>query len=230
MSVLLTPVVAVFARAPMSGEVKTRLASEIGESAAYQAHLELVKHTLWRLRPVTRSGMFAELWIAGTAGMVKCREWAAILDGRLRQQHGADIGAAMWNCLYTHVNLGRHAIVVGGDVVSITAEQVLEGRDRLMDVDMVISPAQDGGYGMIGLSILAPDLFRDIPWGTADVFERTMQKAAKLGLSTHVMPTVWDVDNAADYARFKTTYPPPPPKPMPWHYSSDPPEDLENAR
>jgi rSAM/selenodomain-associated transferase 1 len=229
MSVLLTPVVAVFARAPVSGEVKSRLAREIGESAAYQAHLELAKHTLTRLRPVTQNGMFAELWIAGNSGMIKCREWAAMLDGRLRQQHGADIGAAMWNCLYTHVNLGRNAMVVGSDVVSITPEQLLEARDYLMDVDMVISPAEDGGYGMIGLSILAPELFREIPWGTADVFERTMEKAKKLGLSSHVMPMVWDVDNAADFARFKATYPPQPPKAPPWRYASEPPEEPGTA-
>lgn len=232
MSVTLTPVVAVFARAPVHGRVKSRLAAEVGESAAYHAHLELARHTLQRIRPVTAQGMFAELWIAGDPGMIKCREWAAMLDGRLRQQLGKDLGATMWHCLYTHINLGRNAIVVGCDVVSVDAAYVLEARDRLMDVDLVIGPAEDGGYGLIGLSRLAPELFRDMPWGTDRVFDLTMARARELKLTTHVLPTVWDVDTAADFARFQATYPPPPPKPRPpRRYPGDPPpaEDAEDS-
>lgn len=213
MPVTLTPVVAVFARAPVPGRVKSRLAAEVGESATFQAHLELTRHTLQRLRPVTARGMFAELWIAGDPGMIECREWAEMLNGRLRQQLGNGLGATMWHCLHTHLNLGRDAIVVGCDVVSIDAEYVLEARDRLMDVDLVIGPAEDGGYGLIGLSRLAPELFRDMPWGTDRVFDVTMARARYLKLTTHVMPTVWDVDDAADFARFQATWPPPSPKP-----------------
>jgi hypothetical protein len=231
-SVTLTPVVAVFARAPVHGRVKSRIARESGESAAFQAHLEIARHTLQRLRPVTARGMFAELWIAGDPGMIKCREWAALLDGRLRQQLGNDLGARMWHCLYSHLHLGRNALVVGCDVVSIDADYVLEARDWLMDVDLVIGPAEDGGYGLIGLSRMAPELFRDVPWGTDQVFDITMARARALKLTTHVMPMVWDVDTVADFERFQSTYPPLPPRPRPpRRYPGDPPaeDDPENT-
>ncbi len=225
MSVTLTPIVAVFARAPVSGRVKKRLAKEIGEAAAFQAYLDLVRHLLPRLKPVTTRGMFAELWIAGDPSMIKCREWSSLLNGRLRQQLGSDLGSVMWHTLYTHLNLGRHAIVVGSDVVSLDADYVLEARDWLMDVDVVIGPAEDGGYGLIGLSRMAPELFKEMPWGTDRVFAITMERATALGFSIHVMPTLWDVDSAADLARFREVYPPPPRPPRPkMRYPGDPPE------
>lgn len=226
MSVNLTPVIAVFARSPIEGMVKRRIAAERDDRFALRVHMEITRHTLQRIRPVARNGMFTEIWVAGEFTLLKCKEWASLLDGRLRQQQGDDIGSTMWHCLYSHIHLGRSAMVVGSDVVSIDAEYVLEARDRLAENDMVIGPAEDGGYGLIGLSVLAADLFRDMPWGTNRVFELTMERARKKKMSVHVLPTLWDVDTVADYERFKATYPPPPPRPpLPIRYPGDPPYD-----
>lgn len=203
----MTPVVCLFARAPVEGTVKKRLAREIGEDDAFWAYKKLVRHTAKRIRPVTSKGLFAELWIQGSPDYITCREWATQLNGRLRQQHGGDIGAAMWHTAYTHLKFGRHVIIVGSDVVSIDANYVRDAATQLEEVDVVIGPAEDGGYGLIGLSRPAPELFRGIPWGTSSVYARTMEKIEATGRSVVSLPVLWDVDTAADWERFKQTYP-----------------------
>ena len=206
----LTPVVCVFARAPVEGSVKRRLAADIGDTAALRAHAQLARHTVERIRPVTDRGLLAELWIQGDPGYAQCREWAGLLGGRLRQQQGEDLGASMWHTAHTHLKFNRHVLIVGADVVSIDADYICEAAARLEDVDVVLGPAEDGGYGLIGLSRPAPDLFRGIPWGTSEVLARTLDRIATAGWSVQELPLLWDVDTKADWERFKAAFPEPP--------------------
>ncbi|MFP6835202.1 MAG: DUF2064 domain-containing protein, partial [Pseudomonadales bacterium] len=71
--------------------------------------------------------------------------------------------------------------------------------------DLVIGPAEDGGYGLIGLRKPAPALFENMRWGTDSVLRDTLDRAVRIGLSYELLTTVWDVDNAVDWARFRAS-------------------------
>ena len=66
----------------------------------------------------------------------------------------------------------------------------------------MLAPAEDGGYGLIGLRRPVPELFQGVAWGSESVLAETLAKAENLGLRYELLPTVWDVDDAADWARF----------------------------
>ncbi|MCP5181147.1 MAG: TIGR04282 family arsenosugar biosynthesis glycosyltransferase [Pseudomonadales bacterium] len=201
----MSPALAVFTREPVYGQVKTRIAAELGHDMALMVHLGMVRHTLAALQPLVGRGVVTELWVSGDSEAVECRHWASALSARRRCQHGDDLGSAMWYCCVTHLNVGRNVIIVGTDIANLTADYVREAAMMLEEVDVVLGPCEDGGYGLIGLSRPTPELFRGIPWGTRHVYERTLDKAEVHGYSVASLAPLWDVDNAADVVRFQNT-------------------------
>ena len=95
-------------------------------------------------------------------------------------------------------------LIVGSDCPTITAGYIRQAVIALDEHDLVLGPAEDGGYGLIGLRIPAPELFRGIPWSTPEVFAETIKRAGCCGMSWTALETVWDVDDERDWLRFLT--------------------------
>lgn len=188
------PRVAVFARSPERGRVKTRLAAALGETGALDAHVELVETTL---AAVSRGGFDCELWFAGArnAGLAA---WAERFDARLVEQPAADLGERMLAALRAGAR-----VVVGTDIPEMSAEYVETALDRLRDADVVLGPVEDGGYCLVGMNVPHAALFRDIEWGAGDVLERTLARAAEAGLRVALLDVLWDVDDIDDLARWR---------------------------
>lgn len=89
-------------------------------------------------------------------------------------------------------------MIVGSDIPGITPQIVTQGLSALTAHDVVLGPTVDGGYYLIGLRKHVPELFRDIPWSTDQVYARTEQKAASLGLTLTILPTLRDIDTVED--------------------------------
>jgi len=191
----------IFTRAPQRGRVKTRLAQDLGESGALAAHIELVEGTLSRC--AAGSDYRIDLSIAGEAADQSVVDsWISRYPIELTTQLGADLGARMQHALERSLAKGALAVLIGSDCPDIDHDYVMAAFTALAEIDVVLGPAEDGGYGLIGLRRLAPELFSGIPWGSCDVLARTMEKAAMAGLTTRLLDEIYDVDTPADWQRY----------------------------
>ena len=199
----LSPVVMLFARQPVEGEVKKRLAASVGDAEALRAHEVLVENVLSRLQALKRDDCLREIWIAGNPRAIALRAWSHAWDARLREQVGADLGAAMRHALHSHIRMGRRAVIVGSDVPPIDSHLVDSAFSGLRDHDVVLAPCEDGGYGLVGASKPVPELFADIDWGQGEVMAQTLRQAERFGYSVQLLDELWDVDDEADWRRFQ---------------------------
>ena len=192
----------IFARVPLPGRVKRRLAADLGEQGALQAHRHLVERTLRRC--VNPGSHASELWIAaGPADHPDVRSWLARYPLTLQRQTGADLGARMWRALAAGLNTGRHTIVVGADCPMLDVDYLRQAFNALESHDLVLGPAEDGGYGLVGLSRSLPEIFDEIPWGGREVLARTLARADKAGAGVRLLPQIYDVDCLADWERYQ---------------------------
>ena len=181
-------------RAPELGKVKTRLARVLGEPAALQAYVELVEGALEALE----EGVFdCELWFDGPQND-RLRRWRSDHVLPAFKQPETDLGGRMLAAVAAGVK-----VVVGSDVPALDAAYVEEALARLARADAVIGPVEDGGYCLIGMNQPHPELFRSIEWSTDSVLEQTLERAAAAGLDVALLDTLWDVDDYADYVRWR---------------------------
>jgi rSAM/selenodomain-associated transferase 2/rSAM/selenodomain-associated transferase 1 len=188
----------VFSRYPEPGKTKTRLASALGVEGAARLQREMAEHALSRARALA-AGRPVRLEVhhdGGSAG--RMAEWLG--PGlAYRPQAGGDLGARMEHAFAEAFRTGAERVVlVGTDCPGITTTILRSAIDLLGVFDLVLGPARDGGYYLIGLRKQAPGLFRDIPWGTATVAARTLETAAELGLRAVTVDPLVDVDRPED--------------------------------
>ncbi len=188
--------VAVFVRAPELGKVKTRLARVLGEAAALEAYVDLVEGTLGTLE----AGAFnCELWFEGERNDY-LRRWQSDYGLAAFEQPKTDLGGRMLAAIAAGAK-----VVVGSDIPVLDAAYVEEALARLARADVVLGPVEDGGYCLIGMNEPHPGLFRSIEWSTGRVIEQTLSRAAAAGLKVALLDTLWDVDDHADYVRWRKT-------------------------
>jgi rSAM/selenodomain-associated transferase 1 len=189
----------VFASSPVAGLVKTRLIPALGADGAAALHRQLVLRTL--LRACAARGARVELWIAGERDdrfVQTCSEQCQV---PLHQQRGADLGQRMSHALAEVLNRSEtngRCVLIGSDCPAQTAQDLEQAARALDTYDMVVQPAHDGGYVLIGLRGARPELFEAIAWGTDRVLDQTLQRAALLGLSVLRLRSVPDLDTEAD--------------------------------
>ena len=190
--------VIVFAKAP--GEAKTRLIPALGAAGAVALHRRLVMHCL-RAASESRLGP-VELWCAPDTSDPFFRECERRLGTSLHAQGEGDLGARMQHAFESALARAGRAILVGSDVPALSA-QYLHDADRalLRGNEVVVGPAEDGGYVLIGLSRCDPELFRDIPWGGPEVMAETRRRIAALAWRSSELPVLWDVDRPEDLER-----------------------------
>ena len=192
----------IFAKAPVPGRVKTRLAGQLGTRGAADLYKKLLRRTLAiaraaRLCPV-------ELWCApdGRHGFfTACRREYGV---RLRRQCGGDLGRRMNHALKRTLAARQFAVLIGGDCVSLGAAELRAAFTRLAaGRDAMLGPARDGGYLLIGLRQSRPVLFRGIAWGTSAVLAATRRRLRRTGVDWAELPPGWDVDTPADLRRLR---------------------------
>ncbi len=202
------PAILLFTRARVLGSVKGRLAVEIGEQAALEAHCQLVENAVARLADLADDACIREVWVAGGLDDPGPRAWVAQLGQSwraiLREQSGADLGLRMHNALNTHVQGGRSAVLLGTDVPPIDSGLVRRAFEALRHKDLVIAPCEDGGYGLIGVRRPVLEIFTKMEWGRPTVTRTTLERAEAVGYSVAVLDLLWDVDTLDDWHRFQS--------------------------
>ena len=192
--------VMVFAKAPTPGEAKTRLIPVLGRAGAAALHRRLVMHCLRAARE-SRLGP-VELWCAPDADDPFFRDCERRRGVSLHPQGGGDLGARMQRAFESALARAHRAILVGSDIPALSARYLRDADRALVRGDeIVIGPAEDGGYALVGLSRCDPDLFRDIPWGGPQVLAETRRRVAALSWRSSELPVLWDVDRPEDLER-----------------------------
>ena len=170
--------VAVFARAPIRGSVKTRLAAVLGNDVALTTHRQLLRETLDNV--LDPDNYAVELWLAGDPASLEAE--TDRLNVVLRQQSEGDLGERMLSTITELTEAGRRAIVIGCDCPAMTRDYVRRAASALHDHDLVIGPSEDGGYTLIGMCRPIPELFIGMTWSVSSVLNETQRRAVALDL------------------------------------------------
>ncbi len=192
--------VAVLARAPIPGLTKTRLIPSIGAHAAAKLQEAMTERTV-HTALAARVGQVT-LWCAPDPSHPSFRELVQRVTIPLKRQLEGDIGARMLGAFGAGPTL-----VVGSDCPALKPEHIEAAADALRDADVVLIPAEDGGYVLIGTRVAQPELFSNITWGAATVLAETRTRISTLDLKCIELPTLWDVDTEDDLARLEHELP-----------------------
>jgi uncharacterized protein len=193
-------ILGVFAKYPEPGRVKTRLARDIGDAGAMRVYKTIAERVLRKTAP--DKGDYGRIVFYSPSSMKgRFGEW---LPGeRLLPQRGRDIGERMKNALMDLFTLrAEKAAVIGVDLPDLNRDIIQQSFLELDSSDVVIGPALDGGYYLIGMKMLFHELFRGIPWSSDKVFEETIETIHKLELNYSVLDRLSDVDTVEDLRKF----------------------------
>lgn len=195
--------VAVFCKAPVPGQVKTRLIPAFGAAAATALYRDMVRRSLATVQAVRdRCGARASLWVADDITHPQVRAWAATFDLALHRQRGTDLGERMLHCLQTLGSGGQSVLLIGTDCPSLRADDLIAAGHALRDgPPWVFTPAEDGGYVLVGSRAATVGAFAHVHWSTPQVMAQTRAALTRCGERWAEMPTRWDVDEPADVHR-----------------------------
>ena len=192
------PALMIFARHPEAGKVKTRLAATIGNDAALSIYTQLVKHTVSITKdlPVDKFVFYAD-------EVVPEDLWPAAHYFKDIQK-GNDLGDRMKHGFDSIFRKGYNmAVVIGTDCPGLSAPALMDAFDSLNTHDVVIGPAVDGGYYILGMKQPWPPLFKDIRWSTSSVFDETLKRCSALPLKYTLLPVLQDIDEEKDLKQSK---------------------------
>jgi uncharacterized protein len=181
---------------PTPGAVKTRLAPALGARRACELHRALVRHTLGEVKRFAARGAVAiEARVAGAPNEVAARAWLGDAV-TIREQGEGDLGARMERAVSAALAEGVNSVVViGGDCPQLNAGHLAAAFAALSNnADVVLGPAIDGGYYLIGMRRALPDLFRGIHWGGPEVLAQTLAVARALPVEVAQLESLRDVD------------------------------------
>ncbi len=187
-AVLQKQAVGIFAKEPVAGRVKTRMCPPLSPSQAAALYETSLRETVASMR----QGHFdLVLFYAGEA------EWfrKAFPELRLRPQQGADLGERMADALQQLLTNHEKAALIGTDSPDLPPALVEEAFAALDGGGLVVIPARDGGYALVGERGHHPEMFRDIPWSTAEVLPATRRRAAELSLRLREVGEWEDLDD-----------------------------------
>ena len=189
----MTPQLAVFLKAPRLGAVKTRLAAVIGERHALRLYRVLAARTLTTVRT---AGLEPIIWYSPTDARSEMEFWLG--DAwELRPQVTGDLGARLAAAAHA-VQRGQVWVAIGADCPSMTASILRDACTCLERSAVVIGPALDGGYYLIGGRTPLPDIFTAMPWGTDRLLIETRARLTRISAAWHELTTLRDVDTAED--------------------------------
>lgn len=198
--------VIVYAKAPVPGQVKTRLAPALDAASAALLHAALVERALETAQAAGLSGVV--LCCAPDASHAFFETCAEDFAVDLSEQGEGDLGARMLRTLQQALGEFHAVIIIGADAPAVTAKHLRTAADALAELDVVLSPAEDGGYVLIGARRTAPAMFDGIEWGSEKVLEQQRQALLACGLGWKELDTLWDVDRPEDLPRLKALRPP----------------------
>ncbi|MCF6324386.1 MAG: TIGR04282 family arsenosugar biosynthesis glycosyltransferase [Gammaproteobacteria bacterium] len=187
----------VFAKAPEAGRAKTRLIPALGKTGAAALHARLVTHTLTTVSNAALCPV--QLWCAPNAAHPFFDSCKNNFPVTLHQQQGANLGERMAHAMNHNLQQGFNNIIIGTDCPALSGADFEQAFTHLQNgSDIVLSPASDGGYVLMGLTRFSPTLFSDINWGSGEVLAATRERIAALQWPSTELKTFQDIDRPED--------------------------------
>lgn len=187
----------IFTRYPEPGKTKTRLIPALGAEQAALLQRQMTEHTLTQVRKLHSVRPIAvEVRFAG-GDLNLITQWLGSGDYKPQGEGGLGTRMARSLCLAFEDNV-TSAVIIGTDCPGLNANLLHEAFELLHLYDLVLGPALDGGYYLLGLRSFIPELFVGINWSTAEVLQQTVAIAQQLSLSVNYLPALADVDRPAD--------------------------------
>jgi hypothetical protein len=190
-----------FAREPVPGRVKTRMQPVLDAAGACELHIALLTHTARQLAGVARCER--ELWVAGDPAHPALVRAASLGSASVRRQRGAELGERMCHALETALVDAQQVVLVGSDCPGLDDAYVEAAFAALATADVVLGPALDGGYVLIGVRRVDARLFKDVDWGTGAVLAQTLARADALGWQAALLEPRRDIDRPEDLAAWE---------------------------
>ncbi|HIF17552.1 MAG TPA: glycosyltransferase [Cycloclasticus sp.] len=190
----------IFAKAPVRGEVKTRLAADIGEQQACEVYNRLLNNTI---ENSCSEDWDVELWCAPDINHSVFRSLAKQFGLMLKAQHGEALGERMLYTLGEGKKAADKVVLIGTDCPVISLEYIEQAFEALNTNDIVFGPVEDGGYILVGVREINQNMFSDVEWSVADTLEQNIKAIEHCNLSYGLLPKLWDLDGADDLKRWQ---------------------------
>lgn len=188
------------AKYPEAGKVKTRLARHIGGEGAARVYKIIAERVFRDTSPDRDAGFGRMIFYSPPGDEGRFESW--IPGEGLLPQRGRDIGEIMGNALLDLFDRGASkAVITGVDIPDLNRTIISDAFLKLENTDVVIGPAEDGGYYLIGMKTEYPEIFQGISWSTGKVFDETIRTVERMGLSYSIVKTLSDVDRIEDIIR-----------------------------
>ncbi|MBD2385717.1 TIGR04282 family arsenosugar biosynthesis glycosyltransferase [Cylindrospermum sp. FACHB-282] len=188
----------IFTRYPEPGKTKTRLIPALGSVGAANLQRQMSEHTIFQVKELQKAtALSVEVRFVGGDSQLM-QDWLGL--GLIYQsQGGGDLGQRMVRSLLdAFQSSAEQVVIIGSDCPGLSWQILATAFEQLHVFDLVLGPAIDGGYYLIGLRKPISELFANIEWGTAQVFQTTVDIALKLNLSLMYLPPLADVDRPED--------------------------------
>lgn len=191
----------VFVKNPQRGKVKTRLAKTVGDEKALEIYKVLLDHTLTiAKRGNWDKAIFYSDYIDDTDMWNKAKFSQFV-------QEGNDLGERMLNAFkYAFSKQYKSVIIIGSDCLELNENIISDGFDLLKNNEVVIGPAKDGGYYLLGMRTLYKELFMNKQWSTENVLLDTLLDITKLDVSIKLLPTLSDIDEEKDLKMYQNLF------------------------
>jgi len=189
----------IFAKSPVAGQVKTRLTPEFSAEQAAKIHQQLLEHSVANL--VRYKNADVQLHCSPDTSHAFFQYLKAIYRLPLHVQSEGDLGQRMSKALFNALVEYKKVLLVGADVPAMNINYIRKAYAALDSNDIVLGPAEDGGYVLVGLTRPQPLMFDQIDWGTDKVLQQTIDRLEPA--YPLLLDTLWDVDLPEDVARFR---------------------------
>ena len=190
----------VFQKNPEPGHVKTRLAKDIGYEKATEIYIFLLAHTHQQVQKVN-----ADIFVYFQGGINE--NYVVLPRYYLAHQDEGDLGKKMEAAFVEIFNYGyQEVLIIGSDCYQLDNTIIEDGFRALADHDLVIGPAEDGGYYLLGMKKFNPFLFRNMPWSTSSIYKLTSEEANLHGMKVYTLPTLRDIDTIDDLGELKELF------------------------
>jgi rSAM/selenodomain-associated transferase 1 len=188
----------VFVKAPRLGTVKTRIASTVGAARALEIYQSLVGTVLGNLRAITR----VELRYTPDDAGDEIQPWLQ-KGWTIERQGKGDLGERMHRAFTDSLEAGaKRVVIIGSDCPKVDEGDITKAFSALRQNDLVLGPATDGGYWLIGLRAAQKTLFDNMEWSTAKVAAETLSRAKGLEMKSHLLRELADVDTEDDWGKW----------------------------
>lgn len=192
----MTDTLLIFIKNPEKGKAKTRLAKTMGEDKALEIYLRLLNHTR---KQSLELNVHRALYYS--AFVDHQDEWSnEAFEKRL--QASGDLGNRMNRAFSEHLKNGNKVLIIGSDCAQLRSHHIQDAMDALDQHDVVIGPAKDGGYYLLGMKSEQAFLFENMPWSEPNLLAETLKKSEEQRIHVFLLPELSDVDTESEWLEF----------------------------